>query len=87
MTRATERCRALAHALEDLEHLINTAKERTNVVWVLSQLTIAKEGRRPSVEETAALIWAIEDADDASARLLERWTEHQELTAIAEMDR
>lgn len=85
MTRTTTRHdRALAHALDDLECLVQMAKERSNVVWVLSQLTIGNAGHKLSVEETAAIIRAIEDADEANAQLLESWTGHYERMAVAE---
>lgn len=78
MTRTAEKDRALADAFGDMECLIHMAKERSNVVWVLSQLTIGNTGHKLSAEETAAIIRAIEDADEANAQLLESWAGHYE---------
>ncbi|MAY30417.1 MAG: hypothetical protein CL627_14605 [Aurantimonas sp.] len=78
MTRTAQGDRALAHAFDDLECLVQMATERTNVVWILSQLTIVNAGHKLSVEETAALIRAIEDADEASSQLLAKWTDQHD---------
>ena len=78
MTRTAQHDRALAHAFDDLESLVQMAKERSNVLWVLSQLTIVNAGHKLSVEETAALIRAIEDADEASSQLLAKWTDQHD---------